>query len=263
MKITLNLATKPWVDTATQVRRLRIAAGVCVGVILLCMVGLHFEAGKALRAQQKRDQMDAQQAKLTNEKHAFEQELQQPQNQAILERSQFLNQIFAEKSFSWTSVMMDLENVLPAGVQVASLDPQVAPDGSIVVRLRVRGDRDRAVDMIRNLERSKHFVHSRLAAEATEAQQGQNAQPAGFDAGAPVAFEILADYNDAPEKAKAGSSASPQNDKAGKKGKKAKADSLASPQNDKKSAKKKDAKTPNPGAKLNPHPTKPANNGGH
>ena len=178
MRIKVNLATKPWVDTATQVHRLRIALGACVGVILLCLVGLHFEAGKALRAQQKRAQMDAQQAKLNNEKRAYEQELQQPRNQAILERSQFLNQIFAEKSFSWTSVMMDLENVLPAGVQVASLDPQVAPDGSIVIRLRVRGDRDRAVDMIRNLERSKHFVHSRLAAEATEAQQGQpGAQP--------------------------------------------------------------------------------------
>jgi len=74
MKITVNLATKPWVDTATQVRRLRIALGVCVGLILLCLVGLNFEAGKALRAQQKRAAMDAQQAKLNNEKRAFEQE---------------------------------------------------------------------------------------------------------------------------------------------------------------------------------------------
>ena len=231
MRIKVNLATKPWVDTATQVHRLRIALGACVGVILLCLVGLHFEAGKALRAQQKRAQMDAQQAKLNNEKRAYEQELQQPRNQAILERSQFLNQIFAEKSFSWTSVMMDLENVLPAGVQVASLDPQVAPDGSIVIRLRVRGDRDRAVDMIRNLERSKHFVHSRLAAEATEAQQGQpGAQPVSMGEGAPVAFEILADYNDAPAPAK----------------------SEAKP----KTGKSKSANTPNSSAKLNPHPAK-------
>jgi len=231
MRIKVNLATKPWVDTATQVHRLRIALGACVGVILLCLVGLHFEAGKALRAQQKRAQMDAQQAKLNNEKRAYEQELQQPRNQAILERSQFLNQIFAEKSFSWTSVMMDLENVLPAGVQVASLDPQVAPDGSIVIRLRVRGDRDRAVDMIRNLERSKHFVHSRLAAEATEAQQGQpGAQPVSMGEGAPVAFEILADYNDAPPPAK----------------------SEAKP----KTGKSKSANTPNSSAKLNPHPAK-------
>ncbi len=28
---------------------------------------------------------------------------------------QFLNAVFARKSFSWTAVMMDLERVLPAG----------------------------------------------------------------------------------------------------------------------------------------------------
>ncbi len=47
----------------------------------------------------------------------------------MLERSQFLNALFAEKSFSWTAVMMDLEKVLPTGVQVTSLEPQMAKDG--------------------------------------------------------------------------------------------------------------------------------------
>jgi type IV pilus assembly protein PilN len=236
MRVTLNLATKPWVDTATQVRRLRIALGSLLGVILICLIGLHFEAGQAQRAQQKRNAMDAQQAKLNNEKRAYEQELQKPQNQAILDRSQFLNGVFAEKSFSWTSVMMDLENVLPGGVQVASLDPQVMPDGSIVIRLRVRGDRDRAVDLVRNLERSKHFRSPRLAAEATEAQPGQGAaQPASFDASAPVAFEILADYNDA-----------------------APAPKPTSQKREMGHAKNSHStKNPNPAAKLNPHPAKP------
>jgi len=53
MRITLNLATKPWVDTGTQVRRLRIALGVCVAVCLLSLLGLHFEASAAQRAQAK------------------------------------------------------------------------------------------------------------------------------------------------------------------------------------------------------------------
>jgi len=198
MRITVNLATKPWVDTATQVRQLRIALGVLAGVCALCLLGLHFEASAAMHAQQKRDAMDAQQARLTQEKQQYEASLQLPKNQAVLERSQFLNDVFAQKSFSWTSVMMDLENVLPVGVQVASLDPQVLPTGDIVVHLRVRGDRDRGVELIRNLEKSRHFRDSRLAAEATESQQGQNQQQAvGFDPNAPVSFEILSDYNPA------------------------------------------------------------------
>jgi type IV pilus assembly protein PilN len=195
MRVTLNLATKPWVDTGTQVRRLRISLGVLIAVCLLCLLGLHFESSAAQKAQQKRDAMDAQQSRLNNEKRAYEAELQLPKNQAILERSQFLNSIFAEKSFSWTSVMMDLENVLPAGVQVASLDPQVMPDGGIVIRLRVRGDRDRAVELVRNLERSKHFRSPRLAAEATESQAPGGAQQVSLDQNATVAFEILSDYN--------------------------------------------------------------------
>jgi type IV pilus assembly protein PilN len=216
MRITLNLATKPWVDTGTQVRRLRIALGVCVAVCLLSLLGLHFEASAAQRAQAKRDAMDAQQAKLNNEKRAYEAELQLPKNQAVLERSQFLNGIFAEKSFSWTSVMMDLENVMPAGVQVASLDPQVMPDGGIVVRLRVRGDRDRDVELLRNLERSKRFRSPRLAAEASESQAPGPGQQVSLDAGSTVAFEILSDYNSvtpeaekAESKATAGSSTAP------------------------------------------------------
>ncbi len=37
--------------------------------------------------------------------------------------------LFAEKSFSWTSVMMDLERVLPAGVQVTSIEPAIYGGG--------------------------------------------------------------------------------------------------------------------------------------
>ena len=53
----------------------------------------------------------------------FESQMREPKNAAILSQSQFLNQLFAWKAFSWTAVMMDLENVLPSGVQVLNLDP--------------------------------------------------------------------------------------------------------------------------------------------
>ena len=36
--------------------------------------------------------------------------MRQPQNAAILTQAVFLNQLFAQKAFSWTAVMMDLEN---------------------------------------------------------------------------------------------------------------------------------------------------------
>jgi len=199
MRITLNLASKPWVDTGTLMRRLRIALIALAAACVLLLVGLHFEARTAHRAQAKRDAMDAQQAKLEGEKKQFDFQLAQPANASILERSQYLNQVFAEKSFSWTAVMMDLENVMPVGVQVASIDPQVMSDGSIVIRLRVNGDRDRAVDLVRNLEKSKRFLAPRLASEASEAPTG-GPQQVNFQANgnSPVTFDIMADYNALP-----------------------------------------------------------------
>ncbi len=199
MKVTLNLATKPWVDTATQVRHLRNALGILVATALLMLLGMHFEVRVALKAQQQKDELSAQSARLDHEKQMYDEELHEPQNAAVLDRSQFLNQVFAEKSFSWTAVMMDLENVLPAGVQVVSIEPQVMPDSSIVIRLRVNGDRDRAVDLVRNLEKSKRFLTPRLTGESTQQQQ-QNGR--GFQAVSTgpttVSFDILADYNPLP-----------------------------------------------------------------
>ncbi len=59
--------------------------------------------------------------------------------------------------------MMDLENVLPSGVQVLNIDPVISRDGKVTIRLRVSGPHDRAVDLVRNLEHSHRFLAPRLA----------------------------------------------------------------------------------------------------
>jgi type IV pilus assembly protein PilN len=84
-------------------------------------------------------------------------------------------------------------------VQVTSIEPQISKDGDVVIRLRVSGDRDRAVQLVRNLERSRRFLQPRLTGETVQAkEQGQTNLPAnGMPAG--VEFEILANYNPLPE----------------------------------------------------------------
>ncbi len=67
------------------------------------------------------DSLRAQTVKYQQERAGDEARMRQPQNMDVLERSQFLNALFAHKSFSWTAVMMDLERVLPGGVQVTSI----------------------------------------------------------------------------------------------------------------------------------------------
>ena len=202
MRISINLASRPFVELRPLFARLRLAMA---GLTLLAIglgIGLHF-VNKNARVQQA--QMDALKAKtlaFQQERQTNEARMREPQNGAVLERSKFLNALFASKSFSWTAVMMDLENVLPAGVQVTSIAPDISAEGDVNIRLRVSGDRDLAVDFVRNLERSHRFLHPRLANESAQTQeQGRMINAAQLAPGA-VEFEILSGYNPLPANTK-------------------------------------------------------------
>ncbi len=198
MKISVNLATRPFVELRPLFARLRLAMGVLALLAIGLGYGLHALNTRARAAQSQMDALKAKTRAYEQERLANEARMRQPENRGVLERSQFLNALFAQKSFSWTAVMMDLEKVLPTGVQVTSLEPQIAKDGGVSIRLRVSGDRERGVQLLRNLETSQRFVAPRLAGEAAQVQE------AGARAGAPavgpgtVEFEILSGYNPLP-----------------------------------------------------------------
>jgi type IV pilus assembly protein PilN len=94
--------------------------------------------------------------------------------------------------------MMDLENVLPAGVQVTAIEPQITKEGDVNIRLRVTGDRDRAVELVENLERSKRFLAPRLTSESLQANQGTGAAAQLQTIPGAVEFDILSGYNPLP-----------------------------------------------------------------
>jgi type IV pilus assembly protein PilN len=196
MRISVNLATRPFVELRPLFARLRLAA---VGLVLLAVglgYGLRLLNAKTAAAQAQMDALKAKTAHFQDERQRNEARMRQPQNMAVLERSQFLNAVFAQKSFSWTAVMMDLEKVLPAGVQVTSIEPVITKEGDVNIRLRVAGDRDRAVQLERNLETSQRFLSPRLASEsAQQTQQGQGGMQTVPGA---VEFEIFSGYNPLP-----------------------------------------------------------------
>ena len=220
MKISVNLATRPFVELRPLFARLRIAMGALAIVAVGLAIGLHLMSKRVNAADAQMRELKVQTYVLDNERHANESRMRQPPNQAVLERSRFLNDVFQRKSFSWTAVMMDLENVLPAGVQVTSIEPGITPDGDVNIHLRVSGDRDREVDLVRNLERSQRFVSPRLMNESAQAQeQGNRPAPVGLTPGA-VEFDILSGYNPLPAQTAApqkNKTAAAEGDKAGAK----------------------------------------------
>jgi type IV pilus assembly protein PilN len=197
MRISVNLATRPFVELRPLFARLRLAMGLLALLAIGLGYGLHTLNARARAAQSQMDALKAKTRAFEQERLANEARMRQPENRGVLERSQFLNALFAEKSFSWTAVMMDLEKVLPTGVQVTSLEPQIAKDGGVSIRLRVSGDRERGVQLLRNLETSQRFVAPRLAGEAAQVQEAGRTGGPVVGPGM-VEFEILSGYNPLP-----------------------------------------------------------------
>lgn len=197
MRITVNLATRPFTELRPLFAKLRLIAAALVLVAVTLGVALHFLNARAREAESQMNFLKAKTLQYQQLRQRNEARMRQPQNMAVLERSRFLNSVFAKKSFSWTAVMMDLERVLPAGVQVTSIEPATTKSGDVNIRLRVSGQRERAVELVRNLERSQRFISPRLADESSQVQEGKaSATPTSPGA---VEFDIYSGYNPLPE----------------------------------------------------------------
>jgi type IV pilus assembly protein PilN len=197
MRITLNLATRPFADLGPAIKRLRIAMGVLALLSILLGLGLHAIHRKAEAARARDHSLDGQIAHITQEREGYETLMRRPDNAQVLTQAAVLNKLFDEKAFSWTLAMEDLETVLPGGVQVTTLEPARQKDGKIVLHLRVVGPRDRSVELVRNLEHSRRFLLPRITGENAQASEGAGQHLEPVSASNRFEFDLLADYNPA------------------------------------------------------------------
>jgi type IV pilus assembly protein PilN len=206
MRITLNLATRPFADLGPAIKRLRIGMGLLALLSILLGFGLHAIHQKAETARARDHSLDGQIARITQEREGYQALMRQPANAELLRQAGVLNKLIDEKTFSWTLAIEDLETVLPGGVQVTTLEPARQKDGHITLKLRVIGPRNRAVDLVRNLEHSRRFLLPRIIGEDAETLDrpgGQRLAPVSAEDR--VQFDLLAEYNPAtPEDRTAG-----------------------------------------------------------
>jgi type IV pilus assembly protein PilN len=195
MRITLNLATRPFTDLGPAIKRLRIGMGILAALCLLFALGLHLFDSQAAEARAKEHSLDGQIARIEAERQQDQDMMRQPVNAQILTQAEFLNERFDEKAFSWTLAMEAMETVLPAGVQITSIEPQRNKDGHINVELRVLGPHDQSVNLVRNLEHSRRFLEPRIESESAESSTNANQQQAPVNASNRFEFELKADYN--------------------------------------------------------------------
>ena len=224
MKITLNLATRPYTDIGPALKRLRVAIAVLAVMAIGLGLGLRAVHQKADEARATEQRVQSKIDAISREREGYQEMMRQPANARLLKEVGMLNQLFDQKTFSWTLAMEDLENVVPGGVQVATLEPTSdEKTGRTTVKLRVVGPRDRADDLVQNLEHSKHFLLPGIVGESSEATGGQADRLEPVSASNRFTFELQAEYNPtAPMERKAqkkleGKKPSPGEDGAGQK----------------------------------------------
>jgi type IV pilus assembly protein PilN len=130
-------------------------------------------------------------ASLDAEKAQAQAILNKPANRSVADRSQFLNELFARKALSWTRVFSEMERIMPPNIHVVSMKPDYAPDNELLLHMVVATDsRDRAVELVRRMEKSNHFRQPQVVAEAVL----NNSQGDQSGVGGNIQFDIAAIY---------------------------------------------------------------------
>jgi Tfp pilus assembly protein PilN len=169
MRFDLNLATHPYEDAQEFWRRWGIGlaiAGVVSAALLSFVVWDWYHAYEDRRSIAARQQWIAS----LDTKIAHAQEVVgRPENRVLRERSDYLNNLFRQKAvFSWTKVFEDLERVMPSGVHVVSIRPEVTPDNQLQINLSVAGgNRERALELVRKMEESQRFQRTHIKEESS------------------------------------------------------------------------------------------------
>jgi type IV pilus assembly protein PilN len=182
MRLDINLATQPYEDS----QRFWVHWGGGLAALGIVTVGLlYFTLVSWLGARKDRRlivQYQTQIQERDQEKADAQALMNMPQNANTRDRSQFLNDLFYRKAFSWTQVFEELERVMPPRVHVVSIHPELAVDNELAIKLVVAGDsREKALELVRKMESSKHFHQTEIEQESVANGQASMGDAVRFD----------------------------------------------------------------------------------
>jgi type IV pilus assembly protein PilN len=165
MRLGINLASQPYEDAREFWLRWGTAlAGAVVltlALLALTITGWFSARRDHAKIAELRSEI-AQRDRVRQQAEAF---LNQPENRATRDESQFLNALIARKSLSWTHVLEDLEKVMPPRVHLVSIHPELDDDNQLTLKMVVGGDRDRALELARRMEDSQRFTQTYIETE--------------------------------------------------------------------------------------------------
>jgi type IV pilus assembly protein PilN len=191
MRLNINLASQPY-EAAQAYRRQITTVIAALAMVAALLVGyIVYQRQHTSGINREIAQVQSQIRSLGQEETQARALLNKPVNRAIADQSDFLNQLFARKSLSWTRIFTEMEKIVPAGLHVVSMKPEYTKTNDLVLHVIVATDsRDRAVEMVRHMEKSTHLRQAQIVAE-TVTTNSSGDQAAG---GGNIQFDIAAVY---------------------------------------------------------------------
>jgi Mn-containing catalase len=175
MRLDINLATHAYEDAREFWTRWGIGIAV-LGVVTLALLITAITGWYNARLDRKKiSDLRAQIAERDQEKSAAEALLNRPENRAMREKSQYLNELITRKAFSWTKAIESLERLMPPKIHLVSIQPELNEDNQLAIKMVVAGDStERAIELVRRMEESKHFRETRIQSTTQTAQPGSD-----------------------------------------------------------------------------------------
>jgi type IV pilus assembly protein PilN len=177
MRLDINLATHHYEDARQFWMRWGTGLGVLAIATLALLITTILGWNDARLDRNKIADLRAKIAERDKERADAEALLNRPENRVMRDKSQYLNDLIARKSFSWTRAFEDLERVMPPRIHLVSIAPELNDENQLAIKMEVAGDSsERAIELVRRMEASQHFRETQIETQGPAQQPGDAVQ---------------------------------------------------------------------------------------
>ncbi len=168
--ISTNLSTRPFynerfVHTVLVIVGLLVLAVTVANVLTIVNLSRRDAQQNALRSRAVTKAAEARQAALRVRRQIDPAELN-----TVVARADEANRLIDERTFSWTQLLSQFEETLPADVRITAVSPRVDKEGQMAVQISVVGRRAEDINEFAERLETKGFADVRWIQEAVDAE---------------------------------------------------------------------------------------------
>jgi Tfp pilus assembly protein PilN len=174
MKVRLNLSTSPLVSNRRFTLWTSLLGGMGV-IFLLVLSQRAFSTWSSDRTNRaKQGSVESQVITLEHQRQGLASFFEGADNVKRRQRAAYLNSLIQQRAFPWIKIFMDLEQILPDGARVVSIEPKLVGD-DVQLKVLVGASSDESkLKFLKALEKSAQFSHIQLLSETRPVRPEQS-----------------------------------------------------------------------------------------